>query len=97
MASLKYRPDWAEARRRLTTWWNGGDIGRPVMHITVPRARPWEKITALPEPAGWTTHYSTKSLPYRVNLALRACTQSRYLAESVPAASPGDLAPNCLA
>jgi hypothetical protein len=97
MAGLQYRPDWEEARARLTTWWNGGDIGRPAMHITVPREEPWEQIPALPRPDGWITHYSTKSLPYRVNLARREWLHTAHFAESVPAAAPGDLAPNCLA
>jgi len=97
MGSLLYRPDWEQARERLTSWWNGGDIGRPAMQITAARAEPIEEIPALPEPAGWLTHYSTKSLPYRVNLALRSCLWRDYYGEAVPAWSSGDLAPNCLA
>jgi len=92
-----YRPDWAEARERMATWWNGGDIGRPAMHIGVPRTAPIENIPALPEPEGWFCHYSTSNLPYRVNCALRACVNSDCYGEVVPAVSPGDLAPNCLA
>jgi hypothetical protein len=94
---LQYHPDWDAARERLTIWWNGGDIGRPAMHIHSPLEAPREVIPALPEPEGWITGYSTKSLPYRVNLALRACTGTRYFGEAVPATSPGDLAPNCVA
>ncbi|MCC6445246.1 MAG: hypothetical protein IT210_17525 [Armatimonadetes bacterium] len=97
MTSLLYRPGWEEARKRLTVWWNGGDIGRPAMQITCPRSEPFEEIPAMPEPEGWISHYSTQSLPYRVNLALRACLYTDYLAEAVPAVTPGDLAPNCLA
>jgi 5-methyltetrahydrofolate--homocysteine methyltransferase len=97
MASLMYRPDWEQARQRLTTWWNGGDIGRPAMQITVPRQTPLEDVPAMPEPDGWVTHYSTRSLPYRVNLALRSCLHADYYGEAVPACSSGDLAPNCLA
>ncbi len=97
MSSLRYRPDWEEARARLTTWWNGGDIGRPAMQVYARRAEPWEEVPALPEPEGWVCHYSTKSLPYRVNLALRACLGTEYLGEAVPQAAAGDLAPNCLA
>jgi 5-methyltetrahydrofolate--homocysteine methyltransferase len=81
----------------LTTWWNGGDIGRPAMQITAPRETPIEEIPAMPEPEGWLTHYSTKSLPYRVNLALRSCIYHDYFGEAAPAYSSGDLAPNCLA
>ena len=97
MASLLYRPDWEEARERLTTWWNGGDIGRAAMQIYVPRTEPHELIEALPEPEGWVTHYSTKSLEYRVNLALRGCLYTDYMGEAVPYCAAGDLAPNCLA
>jgi len=97
LSPVAYRPDWLEARERLTTWWNGGDIGRPIMHITVRRETPIEEIPAMPQPDGWITHYSTKSLPYRVNDALRSCLYADYFGEAVPSTSPGDLAPNCLA
>jgi hypothetical protein len=97
MGSLLYYPGWEEARARLTTWWNGGDIGRPAMQYTAPRDTPWEDVPALPEPEGWVTDYSTKSLPYRVNLALRSCLHTDYFGEAMPAVTPGDLAPNCLA
>ncbi len=97
MSGLLYRPDWEEARDRLTTWWNGGDIGRPAMQITAPRPEPAELIEALPQPEGWVTHYSTRSLDYRVNLALRSCIHNYYLAEAVPYTNPGDVGPNSLA
>jgi len=97
MTALLYRPDWAEARQRLTVWWNGGDIGRPAMLVSCPRPDPIEEIPALPEPEGWVTHYSTRSLSYRINLALRSCLYAHYLAESAPVTPSGDLAPNCLA
>lgn len=97
MSPLFYRPDWGEARQRMAAWWNGADIGRPAMQVYARRPEPIERIPALPEPEGWVTHYSTKSLEYRVNLALRACVQTLYFAEAVPATASGDLAPNCLA
>jgi len=98
MSSLLYRPDWEEARQRLTTWWNGGDIGRPAMSITVPRESPIEDIPIMPEPAGWITRYSTTNLPYRVNLALRSCINEDHYGEALPSRfASGDLAPNCLA
>jgi len=93
---LLYKEDFDEARDRLTTWWNGGDIGRPAMQITAPREKPLEDIPAMPEPPGWTTNYSTANFDFRVNLAARACVGTHYLAEAIPAVSP-DLAPNCLA
>lgn len=97
LPSLQYRPDWPAARERLTTWWNGGDIGRPAMQIVVPRDHPHEYVKAMPQPEGWLTHYSTLSLDYRINLALRECVYTDYHGEAVPAVAPGDLAPNCLA
>ena len=96
MSGLLYREDMDEVRRRLTIWWNGGDIGRPAMQITAPRPKPLEDIEVMPEPGGWVTHYSTSNFDYRVNLSARSCISTCYLAEAVPAVAP-DLAPNCLA
>lgn len=96
MGGLLYREDMDEVRERLTIWWNGGDIGRPAMQIYAPRPEPIERIPIMPQPDGWVTNYSTKNFEYRVNLAARACINTYYLAEAVPAVSP-DLAPNCLA
>ena len=53
MAGLLYREDMDDVRERLTTWWNGGDIGRPAMQITASRVEPLEHIPVMPEPAGW--------------------------------------------
>ena len=96
MAGLLYREDMDAVRARLKTWWEGGDIGRPAMSITVPRNEPIERIPVMPEPAGWVTDYSTSNFDYRVNLAARQCVNTHFLAEAVPCVSP-DLAPNCLA
>lgn len=96
MSGLLYREDMDEVRERLTVWWNGGDIGRPVMQITAPRSEPIEQIPAVAQPDGWVTHYSTTNFDYRVNLGGRACIHNHYLGEAVPTTAP-DLAPNCLA
>ena len=94
---LCYHPEWAAARARLTTWWNGGDIGRAAMMFSGPRAEPFEIIPEVAAPDSPAPGYTTKSLPFRVNSALRGCVQGRYYGEAVPAACAGDLAPNCLA
>jgi hypothetical protein len=65
--------------------------------VNAPRPKPVEEVPVMPQPEGWATHYSTKSLSYRVNLALRACVNTFYMGEAVPSAASGDLAPNCLA
>jgi len=96
VSSLLYREDIDEVRERLTTWWNGGDIGRPAMQITAPRPEPLEDIPAMAEPEGWVTGYSTTNFEYRVNLSARACVDTYFLGDRVPCIAP-DLAPNCLA
>ncbi|HOZ47560.1 MAG TPA: hypothetical protein PLO37_20475 [Candidatus Hydrogenedentes bacterium] len=96
MAGLFYRDDMDDVRARLAAWWNGEDIGRPVLLLTVPREKPLEEVPCMPEPRGWVTHYSTSNFEYRVNLAARRCVNTHYLGEAVPTVAP-DLAPNCLA
>ena len=96
MSGLLYREDIDEVRERMTAWWNGGDIGRPAMHVTAPRPFPVEQVAPMAEPDGWVTHYSTSNFDYRVNVSARACDDRYYLGEMVPSVAP-DLAPNCLA
>ena len=96
MSGLLYREDMDEVRQRLTTWWNGGDIGRPAIQMSAPREKPLEQIEAMPQPEGWVTGYSTSNFDYRVNLSARGCINTWCLGETVPSVAP-DLAPNCLA
>lgn len=96
MSGLLHRPDMDQVRERLTTWWNDGDIGRPAMLLTAPRAEPLEDVPVMPEPEGWVTHYSTSNFDYRVNISARTGLHTQYFAEAVPFVAP-DLAPNCLA
>ena len=96
MSGLLYREDMDAVRERLTAWWCGEDLGRPMLHITAPRTEPAETVQVMPEPEGWVTHYSTRDFAYRANLSARACVHTHYLGEAVPFVSP-DLAPNCLA
>jgi len=96
LSGLLYREDMDDVRKRLTVWWNGGDIGRPAMQIRVPRPKPLEAIPAMPPPKGWVTRYSTSNFDYRVNLSARANISAYFLGEAVPCVAP-DLAPNCLA
>lgn len=96
MAALLYKEDFDEARDRLTRWWKGAGIGRPAMQLYAPRTKPVEDIPVMAKPDGWITDYSTSNFAYRVNLALRSCVNTHFLAEAIPNVSP-DLAPNCLA
>jgi len=95
LTGLLYREDMDAVRERLTAWWNGEDLGRPMMQITAPRPEPLEPTPAPPEPEGWVTHYSTADFDYRVSLAARACNGTLFLGEAVPTVSP-DLGPGCL-
>ena len=88
MSGLLYRKDMDAVRARLTTWWNGGDIGRPVMQIAAPRRKPLEDIPEMPKPDGWVTDYSASNFDYRVNLAQRAFAKYQLFGEAVPAISP---------
>ena len=97
MAGLLYRPDMDGVRERMTTFWNGGDLGRPAMHISIPTDEMLEDIPAMPMPPEITSpNYTTKSFDYRVNIGQRCGLGSKRFAEAVPSTSP-DLAPNCLA
>lgn len=96
MSDLLYRPGWEKARERLTTWWQGGDIGRAATQFQVVRETPHEEIEALPEPENWITHYSWRDLDYRVNLARRGNLLRDYVGEAAPWAAPGDLGPGCV-
>ena len=96
MSNLRYKPGFDEARDRLTAWWNGEDIGRPVLQMTVRRDNPVEYVPEIPAPEGWVTDYSTSDYDYRVYLSRIRCINTDYLADAIPFVSP-DLAPNCLA
>lgn len=96
MKTQTYKEDFDAARDRLTAWWNGEDIGRPAMHVWLPRETPVEQVDVMPEPDGWTSGYSASNYDYRVNLAKRACIGRQYIGEAIPFVSP-DLAPNTLA
>ena len=85
-----------KVRARLTTWWNGGDIGRPPMMLYAHRAEPLEEIPFVPEPEGWVTDYSTSDFDYRVYQSRVRCIRQHFLGEATPRVAP-DLAPNCLA
>ena len=96
MGGLLYREDMDEVRRRLTIWWNGGDIGRPALQISYPLQAPREEIPELAQPSGWATAYSTKDFVYRLNYELCRGLRTGYLAEAAPNTSVC-LGPNTLA
>jgi len=101
MESLLYRSDINEVRQRFSAWWNGEDIGRPVVLITTPSPKPaandQTSFTAEPKaPEGCCPQYTVKSLEYRVERADHLRARNMCLGEEVPVVSPC-LGPNCLA
>lgn len=96
MSGLLYRPDMDEVRKRLTTWWAGGDIGRPALNIVFDGPVERENIPALSQPAGWTTDYSVKDYNYRINIAARRNLKVIFMGEAVPHAT-AELGPSTLA
>ncbi|MDZ4743547.1 MAG: uroporphyrinogen decarboxylase family protein [Verrucomicrobiota bacterium] len=96
MSSLVFRPDMDEVRHRLTTFWNGGDLGRPAIALCSARKEPWEQIAFMEKPDDWPTWYSTKDMEYRVYQGFTDAARANHHAEAVPNTAP-DLAPNCLA
>jgi hypothetical protein len=96
MAALLYKEDLDAARDRLKTWWDGGDIGRPPIQLSIPRQKPCEDLPVMQRPEGWVTDYSTSDFAFRLHNCLTGCSGGEFLAEAVPVVSP-DLAPNTLA
>ena len=95
MPPLLYRPDIDDVRDRLTRWWRGEDLGRPVVFLSAPREEPLEPVDDIPPPPGWTTDYSVSDFDYRVHLAKVACARTVYMGEAVPCVVP-ELGPNTL-
>ena len=97
MTVMPDRQDINEARQRLTTWWTGGDIGRPAVQMTCPHPGPPADIPEPAVPEGVRApRYTVKDFDFRVAYPQKHLASQLYLGEAVPSVSP-DLAPNCLA
>ena len=48
--SLLYNPNWENAKRSFTGWWNGTNATRPLLQVTAPLDKPIEDIPAPPPP-----------------------------------------------
>ncbi|NQU42407.1 hypothetical protein HQ520_03925 [bacterium] len=96
MTGLLYRQDFDAVRQRLSAWWKGEDIGRPILLLTAPCEDALENIPAMPRPEGYLTDYSTSNFDYRLNQIARCGLHRHFLGEAMPASMPC-LGPNCLA
>jgi len=89
---MKYKPDWPEAKRRLTALWHGERLDRPCIAIRAPRDAA-EPIHA-PEPADEEARWMDPA--YRVALALKQLEGTWWGGESVPSAHQMAGWVNCL-
>jgi 5-methyltetrahydrofolate--homocysteine methyltransferase len=88
MASLEYREDMDQVRERLGRWWNGGDIGRPVMCVIAEKVPPDPKAPPPQHPPECIYGASsTANFDYRLRVAEGACVGKWYLGEAVPTAT----------
>jgi 5-methyltetrahydrofolate--homocysteine methyltransferase len=88
MASLEYREDMDQVRERLERWWNGEDLGRPVMSVVAEKVPPDPKAPPAKHPPECIYGAaSTANFDYRLRVAQNACVGKWYLGESVPTAS----------
>ncbi len=94
---LRFRPGWLEARERLSRWWHGEDLGRPVLLLTVPRQKLRRKFPFPPPQSGEMAPYATNDPARRIEIALWRSATTAWLGEAVPSPSVGDIGANSLA
>lgn len=77
---MKYKPDWADAQRRLAALWHGERLDRPCIAVRAPLevAEP----TPVPEPEDDEARWLDPA--YRVPLALRQLEETWWGGEAVP-------------
>ncbi len=76
---MPYRPDWEQARERLVAWWDGEDLGRPVINLVVPSGRD----VTYPTPPD-TFEQRFLDIDYKIALAEANWESAEYLAEGYP-------------
>lgn len=84
---MKYKPDWPQARERLTALWNHGHVDRPCIAVTAPNGKKWEWPVLRKVEDKWldpdyivqnaiatfeTTYYGGEAIPSVLNMALWA-------------------------
>lgn len=79
---MKHKPDWPEARRRLTALWNHERLDRPCIAVTAPASV--EVPPPLPAPAGDEARWLDPA--YRVTVARRGIEGSWWGGEAIPSA-----------
>jgi hypothetical protein len=77
---VKYKPDWPEARRRLTALWRHERLDRPCIAVTAPL--PGDPPPPLPAPADEEARWLDPS--YRVEAAVRGVRSSWWGGEALP-------------
>jgi hypothetical protein len=78
--TMKYKPDWPEAQRRLTALWNHELFDRPCIAVKAPQA--CENPTPVPEPADDEARWLDSD--YRIAVTRRKLETTWWGGESVP-------------
>ncbi|MEM2905504.1 MAG: hypothetical protein QW057_02495 [Candidatus Bathyarchaeia archaeon] len=77
---MRFKEDWDEAKERLKAWWNGEDIGRPILQVTAP-------VKGLTSPAAWDSWSFVRYLgdpSIGIRGFLRCCEETFYGGEAYP-------------
>ena len=86
MEQLLYKPDWAEAKHRLTTWWKGERLDRCLMTVCAPR----DGAEALgPAPRAATIEQRWCDLAYLTAANEHRHRSTFFGAEAFPTWTPG--------
>lgn len=88
---LKYKPDWEDAKRRWTAWWNGEVLDRVAICVTAPKFGVTRK--GIPAPKNLIDQWT--DIDYLLDNAEENMRCTYYGGESVPWFSP-NIGPNAL-
>lgn len=79
---MKHKPDWPEAKRRLTALWNRERLDRPCIAVNAPAGGP--PLPPLPPPANDEARWLDPT--YRVAVAVRGVEGTWWGGEAIPSA-----------
>ena len=87
---MLYKPDWDDARKRMTAWWNQGIIDRACIQVTAPRGTP------RPIPAPETIEQRWLDVDYIVQVVEERMRCTYWAGEAFPMHMP-NLGPDAFA
>ncbi len=90
---MYYKPDWAEARKRIEAWWNGEVIDRVAIAVCAPRAEP---LPGHPYPGPAEPAQVWTDVSYRLDAVEAYCAHTHFGGEAYPRLNPS-MGPGTLA